>query len=86
MPGEDGNLILDFLTLRPVLFPYTSLPPGGRESEGSCSMVQVRNAGDLTRAGMREGQGENQLERDERELSDFLAMAGRRKKIIIPGS
>ena len=49
-------------------------------------MVQVRNAGDLTRAGMREGQGETQLERDERELSDFLAMAGRRKKIIIPGS
>lgn len=69
-----------------MLFPYTSLPPGGRESEGSCSIVQVRNAGDLTRAGVRERQGENQLERDEREFSDFLDVAGRRKKVIIPGS
>ena len=49
------------------------------ESESSCSIVQVRSAGDLTRAGVRERQGENQLERDEREFSDFPDVAGRRK-------
>lgn len=40
--GEDRNLILDFLALRPTLFPFTSLPPGGREPEGSCHSPDER--------------------------------------------
>lgn len=37
LPGEDGNLTLDFETLGPVLFPQASPLPGGREPEGACS-------------------------------------------------
>ncbi|XP_066863425.1 deoxyguanosine kinase, mitochondrial isoform X3 [Kogia breviceps] len=37
LPGEDGNLTLDFQTLGPVLFPHASPLPGGREPQGSCS-------------------------------------------------